>query len=268
MAEDSAFRSATTIAQTFVEARRLARPLADFPGAPPTDLAGAYEVQDAAIGLWPDAIVGWKVGRVPPAFEARLGQSRLAGPIFRAGLWPAEPGAATRFPVIEGGFAAVEAELVYVIGRDVPAGKVDWTPGEALDVVESQRLGVEIAGSPLASINRLGSTVVASDFGNNTGLILGAAVSGTTADLVCETFIDGVSVGRGGPGDILGGPLGSLCFLLAHCARHGRPLQAGQMVSTGAMTGIHDIVAGQTARVRFGELGEIACAAVPAEPLS
>ena len=34
-------------------------------------------------------------------------------------------------------------------------------------------MGVEMAGSPLATINELGPTVVAADFGNNNGLILG-----------------------------------------------------------------------------------------------
>ena len=36
--------------------------------------------------------------------------------------------------------------------------------------------------------------------------------------------------------------------------------------STGAATGIHDIAAGQKARVEFGALGEIECTAVTAKP--
>jgi 2-keto-4-pentenoate hydratase len=37
-------------------------------------------------------------------------------------------------------------------------------------------------------------------------------------------------------------------------------------VTTGAASGIHDIEAGQTARITFGELGEIRCVAAPAQP--
>ena len=257
---------ATSTAETFVKARRAARALVGFPGDPPTEMEAAYAVQKAAIAAWPDEIAGWKVGRVPAAFEARLGQSRLAGPIFRKAIRWAEPGVEVRFPVFVGGFAAVEAEVVYVIGKDAPTDKLAWSVEEAAELIETIRIGVEIAGSPLATINKLGPTVVACDFGNNAGLILGAPLGGAESELACETFIDGVSVGGGGPANILGGPIGSLRFLAEHCARRGRPLRRGQVVSTGAMTGIHDIRPGQSARVSFGGSGEIVCTAEAARP--
>ena len=52
-----------------------------------------------------------------------------------------------------------------------------------------------------------------------------------------ETVIDGVSVGKGGSPSLAGGALESVRFLLEHCARWGRPLTAGTLVSTGAVTG-------------------------------
>ncbi len=39
-------------------------------------------------------------------------------------------------------------------------------------------IGIEIASSPLQNINDYGPAVVASDFGNNAGLLLGAEVAG------------------------------------------------------------------------------------------
>lgn len=71
------------IAKRFVAARRKALPLNDFPGEIPADLQTAYGIQDAAIGLWPDPIGGWKVGRIPAALEDGFGVDRLAGPILR-----------------------------------------------------------------------------------------------------------------------------------------------------------------------------------------
>jgi 2-keto-4-pentenoate hydratase len=44
------------------------------------------------------------------------------------------------------------------------------------------------------------------------------------------------------------------------------PLRAGQWVSTGAATGIHDVVAGQRARVVFDGIGEIAVTMRQARP--
>lgn len=258
------------IAGAFVQARLAARALPGFPGAIPQTLAEGYAVQDAAIGLYPDAIVGWKVGRVPPELQARLGAERVAGPTFRRALRRPAPGEVVSLPAIPGGFAAVEAEFVYRLGADAPAGKTDWTMDEALDLAAALHIGVEFAGSPLKAINDLGSTVVVSDFGNNAGLIVGPEIPGwrerSNMSLVCETWVEGVRVGSGSAASLPGGPATALAFLLGHCAAHGRPLTAGQYVTTGAATGIHEIAAGQNARVNFGEFGEILCIAEIARP--
>jgi len=258
------------VARQFVEARLGARALPDFPGPLPADLAGGYAVQEQAIGLWPDQVVGWKVGRIPLELQAELQAERVMGPIFASHVWQADPTAPTSLPVIAGGFAAVEAEYVYRLGRDTPVGKLEWTPDEALDYVGDLLVGVEFAGSPLAAINVLGPRVVASDFGNNSGLILGRVVPDwrERPELIppCQAYVDGKLVGEGSPASIPGGPSGSLAFLLAACAARGRPLKAGQLVTTGAASGIHDIEAGQTARITFGGLEEIRCVAVPAQP--
>lgn len=260
---------ASEIARAFVAARKEARALPDFPGAAPADLASGYRVQDAALKLWPDDIAGWKIGRVPPSFVSALGAERLAGPIFSKLIWRADQGAEISFPVYDGGFAAVEAEIVFRIGQDAPAEKHAWTLEEAASLVGAMHVGVEPAGSPLASINDLGPTVVVSDFGNNHGLILGPEIADWRAVLdrgvQAETFIEGQSVGVGAAKADEDGPLGALAFLAGHLAARGLPLKAGQYITTGAMTGVHDIRIGQHSRVRFGALGEILCAAAPAQ---
>ena len=257
------------VARRFVGARRSAVALPGFPGPLPADLAAGYACQEAAIGLWPDAIAGWKVGRIPPEVQAELGADRVIGPIFRHNVFHA--GARpTPLAAIAGGFAAVEAEYIYRMGEAAPAGKTDWTPAEALKLVEEELVGVEFAGSPLATINILGPRVVAADFGNNAALILGKPIPDwqTRTDdwPPCETFLEGKLVGRGSPASIPGGPAASLAFLMNACAARGRPLQRGQLVTTGAASGIHDIEAGQTARITFGNLDEIRCIAQPARP--
>ena len=258
------------IARAFVAARLAARSLPDFPGAIPAGLAEAYAIQDIAIGLYPDEIAGWKVGRVPPELQARLGDERIGGPSFRGALHLPLRGETVRLPVIAGGFGAVEAEFVYRLAADAPAGKTDWTTSEGLAIAASLHIGVEFAGSPLKTINDLGSTVVASDFGNNAALVVGPEIEGwrdrPDATLTCETFIDGLSVGAGAAASVPGGPAPALAFLLGHCAARGLPLKAGMYVTTGAATGIHEIRAGQTARISFGEFGEILCVAEIARP--
>lgn len=261
------------IARRLVRARLQATALPDYPGALPPSLDAGYASQDAAIAMWPTRVAGWKVGKIPDAWLARMGEERLVGPIFEDAVQQALSGEAAGFAVIAGGFAAVEAEFVFRLGADAPVGKTAWTDDEALALVDALLVGAELAGSPLPRINDLGPAVVVSDFGNNAGLILGPPVPewrrmlGTLEqDLRCETAIDGEVVGSGRASDIAGGLVAALRFALARCARRGMPLRAGQLVSTGAATGIHDIRAGQQARVSFDGIGEIAIVAVLAMP--
>jgi len=268
--EDSSDGAPADIARAFVDARLDARALPDYPGPVPDSLAEGYAIQELALGLYPGEVVGWKVGRIPPPLQARLGGERLAGPTFRRFLQIVESGATVTLAAITGGFAAVEAEFVYRLGRDAPTDKTSYTLREALELVAGLHIGVEFAGSPLKTINALGSTVVASDFGNNAALVVGPEIPGwrdrADATLPCETFVEGVSVGAGSAASIPDGPAAALAFLLGHCAARGRPLTAGMYVTTGAATGIHDIFAGQSARVSFGEFGEIFCVAEEARP--
>jgi 2-keto-4-pentenoate hydratase len=257
------------IAERLVHARLRAEPLPAFPNSLPASLDAAYATQDCAIALWPDTIAGWKVGRIDPPWLERLGEERLVGPIFAHGVRPAAPGEVVEFPVFEGGFAAAEAEFVFRLMADAPPEKTAWTVDEAAQLGWTVHAGIETAGSPLAAINALGPLAVVCDFGNNAGLLLGPEVTGwhahDFASLTCETLIDGRPVGRGGALSLPGGPLAALAFALQRCARRGRALARGALVSTGATTGIHALRSGQQVCVRFAGVAELHGRAVPAK---
>jgi 2-keto-4-pentenoate hydratase len=255
--------AALAIAQSFVAARQRATALHFFPGDLPADLAAGYACQDEAIALWPDQIAGWKVGFIATDRRDASADDRVIGPIFCKNVWHAKPNFAAQFPVFSGGFSAVEAEYVFRLDSDAPVNKVDWSEADTLALSLRLYVGVEIAGSPLATINELGPAVVAADFGNNAGLILGQEIinwqSLSLSSLTCETWIQNTRVGSGGAASIPGGIVGALSFALGRCAQRGYPLRAGQLISTGAATGIHDIRAGESAKITFGAFGEIEC---------
>jgi 2-keto-4-pentenoate hydratase len=257
------------IADSFVEARAQGGCLPDFPGSIPTNLVAAYQVQDLAIARWPDRVVGWKVGFIAAERRDSSGDDRLLGPIFSAGLLDAT-GGNVAFPVFSGGFAAVEAEYVLRLQADAPDGKTDWTPEEVANVPATLHIGVEVASSPLATINILGPRVVVSDFGNNNGLILGAEIPGWLAipetELTCQTFIEERLVGSGGATTLPGGLRAAFAFALSRSAKRGRLLKAGDLIATGNATGIHDIRVGESARISFAGYGDIACRAQAAVP--
>ena len=249
------------IATRFVEARKRAEPLTDYPGDVPDDLEAAYRIQDLAIDLWPEPIVGWKVARMPPAVEAELGSDRLAGPVFNHCIARAESGEAPEMPIIVGGFAAVEAEFIVVIDRDAPADKLRWSRDEALAMIGDLRIGLEIAGSPLATINQLGALAVVSFCGNNTGLVVGPAItdwrSRSLESLRSTTTVGGEEVGSGGAFNLTDGYVRSVQFLLELSARRKRPLRAGDVIATGQTNGVHALNVGQISVTDFGDDGQV-----------
>lgn len=257
----------TSIAEQFVRARLTARSLAHYPGTVPHDLVSAYRCQELAIERWPERLAGWKVARIPPAQQTLYRDERLIGPAFAPNVRVAASGAVVDCPVFDGGFAAVEAEIVIVVGRDAPPDKLDWSIDEAQELVGEVCIGIEVASSPLSTLNELGAGAVISDFGNNWGIVIGGAVSGwrTLYEVTARSFIDDEFVGRGVT-SMRHGPLGALAFTLANCARRGRPLQAGAVITTGMITGVHDIRPGQRSRHEFEGFGEVSCRAVRAVP--
>jgi 2-keto-4-pentenoate hydratase len=268
---DLAF-DAKKVAAEFVKARRSAGSLTKYPGSAPQDLDSAYRCQDEAIALWDDAIAGWKVGWIPAPLSQQFGAQRLVGPIFSHSVVRTNgTGTAVAAPVFANGFAAIEAEFVVQLSRDAPANVAEWTTETARRFVRAMFIGIEIASSPLVNINDYGPAVVASDFGNNAGLLLGPEIPDwqlrSLDSLHCETRIDGVVVGHGNAAAVSGGPLAALAFALRCNALRGRPLREGDFISTGAVTGVHSIAAGQSAEAIFAGLGTLRCLTIPMTPV-
>ncbi|MEJ0085591.1 MAG: 2-keto-4-pentenoate hydratase [Pseudomonadota bacterium] len=260
------------MAAEFVKARRSAGSFSKYPGPMPQDLDSAYRCQDEAISLWHDTVAGWKVGWIPEPLSQKFGAQRLVGPIFTRSILRSDGVDSVDVPVFANGFAAIEAEFVFELSKDAPANVSEWTIETAQRFVKTMFIGIEIASSPLANINDYGPAVVASDFGNNAGLLLGVEVadwqSRSLESLHCETRIDGAVIGRGTAAGVSGGPLASLVFALRCNARRGRALRAGEYVSTGAVTGVHSVRAGQSAEATFSGLGSLRCRTVPMAPVA
>jgi 2-keto-4-pentenoate hydratase len=257
--------TASDIARRLTDARRNGHILEAYPGDVPAEMSQSYAVQDRAIELWSQPVQGWKIGRLAPNLFERHQTERLAGPIFASSVQTFGDGP-MHVDVYSGGSAAVEAEYVFRIAHDADPERLDYDDLSAFALINCLNIGIEMAGSPLVAINSRGPTVVASDFGNNNGLLLGPVLMtfspGTSPHqleeaihtLKAETLIDGQVVGKGGLSSIPGGPLSAIAWLAGHVARRGRPLTKGQFISSGAVTGIHDIGPGKSAEVRFSDL--------------
>lgn len=261
--------NADLVAAAFVSARREARAIPTYPGVAPQELAPAYAIQDRAIVIDGRPVIGWKVGRINPPLDGTLGANRLSGPIFADSVVDATAGDVPEMPVFSGGFAAAEAEILLHVAPGF-AGAVPTDDAGTVAILDDVRLGIEIASSPYPGINADGPTVTVSDFGNNAGLVRGAALAGwQTLDLCAipvRAEIDGEEVGAATAATMLDGPYGAVRFLLANLIDRGFDVSQGFWVSSGAITGVHEIREGQHFRAVFEGCGEVRCSVAAARP--
>ncbi|TPW28891.1 2-keto-4-pentenoate hydratase [Martelella alba] len=243
------------IAAAFVEARRQATKLDDFPGDLPATLEEAYRVQDKALELDMRPVGGWKVAGVHPDLQAKLGATRIVGPIYADNIRRMPKGGMAEVSVFEGGFAALEAEFTVVFAKDLEAGPNGFSDDVILNAIGAIHAGAEIASSPLATLNALGPTAVVSDHGNNAGAVVGPVIDGwkrlTFDAMTSRMLVDGAVVGEGSAAKVANGPLESVRLLAENLASRGRILHAGDVVLTGMTTGIHEVLPGACGRAEF-----------------
>ena len=241
------------IAAELVAARREGRSLTRFPGVVPASMAEAYRIQELAMSRWQDSLAGWKIGYISADRRMPGDPDRLVGPIWRQQCHQSkEQGFPAEVGIFASGFAAVEAELVIRLVHDLPARDGGgWTAEEAAGLEQHLLVGIEVASSPIPDINSLGPTVIAADFGNNNGLVLGSVLrdwpAGAPLRLGC--YVDGQLVGEGSAENLPGGIHRGLATALNILTSRGKPVRAGMVFATGAITGIHPIGPGQHCRV-------------------
>jgi len=260
------------IYRAFHAARQQARPLDAYPAAAvPQSLDDAYAIQQASIGAWPDRVVGWKVAAIQPQWRAAYPAERLAGPVFAKSLIVAGQDVVD-VAIIRGGYAAAEAEFALRLSDDFPVDTTFPTEAALQPFVAAVHAAIELAGSPLATLSSLGPGAVISDFGNNTGLVIGPVLpdffSQAPEQWRAETDLNGQLAGSGGADRVPGGPVAALLFLSNSLVTRGMTLNPGDWISTGASTGIHILAIGDTVAARFDGKPALALRVVEAQPVA
>src|SRR5690606_1854311 len=182
------------------------------------------------------------------------------GPIFADSV-VTENGAAPEMPVFADGFAAAEAEYLLRIGSLPESFDREWTNEAVAEYVDEICIGIEVANSPFPGINEHGPAVTVSDFGNNNGLVIGAALDRNLRfiEWPVALTIDGETAGTGTAGAMLDGPFGAVRFLFELARDRQLPLAPGQWISTGAVTGVHPVRPGAEVEARFGGEMRVRC---------
>jgi len=211
----------------------------------------AYRVQhEVFAALWPGARpAAWKAG----------GPSDKVTPTAA----PIPPENVLRSPASVAGAAlqmiGVEAEVAFRFAKDLPPRSRPYSERAIAAAVGEVLVAIELCGTRLEGWKESTGLWKLADFQNNSALVTG---SGTRDWLKidflkqeCE-FAIGKRVARAKGSHAFGNPFRLLPWLVKHCAKRGLGLHAGEVVTTGAWTGLEIAEPGDEVVARFPGIGE------------
>jgi 2-keto-4-pentenoate hydratase len=240
-------------AEVLLKARRTYEPIDDLPeGLRPNSLEEAYALQDLiAEALGP--IGGWKVGALSPEATPKFGPMPLLGGFARSGDVLAADARRMR---------GIEAEIAFLVGRDLPPRAHPYTREEVADAMASAHPAIELLESAYDDPDKVATLSMVGDLQMNGGFVHGSAVADWREfDFAGESVVvsvDGVVRYEGTASNPAGTDLLRLVTFLANegSARTGG-LRAGQWVTTGSWSGKTCASKGSSAVVRFAHCGEV-----------
>lgn len=246
-----------------VRARRTLSLLEDLPEElRPRTLEDSYAVQDRVARL-SGPLGGYKIGAPDPEATPLFGPM----PLFDlSNPMDSFPRAAAGEEVLIGGplrrMRGIEAEICFLLGRDLPPRSEPYTRDEVVGAIASAHPGLELLESAFADPDSVEKLTMMGDLQINGGYVLGPALPNWQAvDLTQESVevtVDGEARFRGTASNAAGTDLLRLVVYLANegAARTGG-LRAGQVITTGSWSGKTLARAGSLAQIQFSTFGGV-----------
>lgn len=248
------------LAQALIAARDPRQPAAPLPGPiAKGDLATAYRVQDAVVARLGGAVAGYKLAATSKIAQEYLGlDGPLSGRLLQDRLFQSP----ARLKAAEHRFVLVEPEYAFTLGANLPVREKPYSQAEAASAVASLHPAFEIVSSAYGEAwKEAGAAPLIADNAAHAVMILGPGLTDwRTVDFNHQTVrlkVDGKLHTEGQGLRAMGGPLWALCWLSEHLKARGLGLEAGQVVTTGVVTDVAFLGAGQRAEADFGQLGTV-----------
>lgn len=211
----------------------------------------AYRVQDQVFAaLWPGAkAAAWKAGGPSDQVEP------TAAPIAPEKLLRSPATVSSESMNMVG----VEAEVAFRLERDLPPRTKAYSDMEVASAVGEVLVAIELCDTRLANWKNTTGIWKLADFQNNSALVAG---SGTTEwqkiDFLQQEveFTVGAKVSKAKGAHSFGNPFRLLPWLAKHCAKRGAGLHEGDLITTGAWTGLEIARPGDEVVARFPGIGE------------
>jgi 2-keto-4-pentenoate hydratase len=240
-------------AEILLKARRELDPIAELPAElRPNSQQEAYTLQNiVATALGP--IGGWKIGASSPDVTPLFGPMPLLGGFAPSGYTLSRHMRRYR---------GVEAEIAFLLGKDLPARKQPYSREEVVDAITSAHPAIELLESAYLDPDKVDRLSMIGDLQMNGGFAYGPAYANwQNFDFSQESVtvsIDGSIRFEGTATNTAGTDLLRLVVYLANegATRTGG-IEAGQWVTTGSWSGKTLASAGSTALVSFKNFGNV-----------
>lgn len=216
----------------------------------PEDVESALAIQAQVTDLLGAAVGGWKCLEPPP-------ERLVVAPIYADDL---HRGAPVSVWAPEG-FARVEPELAFVLGRDLPPRDYPYSRSEIDQAVAHTHLVLELIHSRYSDPATAEFPEMLADGLLNQGVFIGPEVDPELALEAAELPIT-LHTRSAGPQHHHGrhpntNPRAPLYWLVEFLRCHGQGVKAGEIVITGSYAGVLEAPLEEPVRVQFGDLGDI-----------
>ena len=248
--EDDRMRQA---AEFLLKARREIMPIPELPQKlRPRTLDEAYDMQDVMAQAF-SPIGGWKVGAPAPDATPLFSAMPLWGGFTQSGSR-----VATAFKRLRG----VEAEIAFLIGKDLPPRTEPYTRQEVTEAIASAHPAIELLESAYSDPDKVDRFSMIGDLQINGGFVHGPAVAfWQNYDLSEETVgvnIDGAVRFEGRASNPAGTDLLRLVTWLANEGSYRTGgLKTGQWVTTGSWSGKTLASSGSIVEIHFSRFGRV-----------
>jgi len=239
------------IASLLVHARRTAQPMVvPEKTAIKTDVV-AYRVQDKVFSkLWPGKHpVAWKAGGPSDKVEP------TAAPIAPEQVLESAACASAKAL----GMVGVEGEVAFRLAKDLPPRDNAYVDDEIAVAISEALVTIEICASRLAKWKSAPGSWQLADFQNHGSLVVGSGTKDwRKIDFRRQTMEIRVGgrVSQATGSHSFGDPFRLMPWIAAHCVKRTGGLRKGDVVTTGAWTGLEAAKAGDEVVVRFPGIGE------------
>lgn len=225
----------------------------------PPDRETAYRVAHMVEEELGWDVAGWKIAATNAEMQRQLRtDSPIYGRVYAPGLWPSP----AKFVHARQCSPIPEVEYEVRLGDDLPPQSRPYTTAEVADVVAGLHPGIEFAECRfIHDANFPPLEAILADGAGGGSIVYGPAIEDwRNRDVAGQEVVllrNGEQVRRGTAAEALDHPLVPLTWLANELSRTGIGLKAGQMISTGTLTGMLRPKAGDDFMGDFGALGSV-----------